>query len=269
VAGLSLIKLFVGSEGTLAVVTRAVLRLVPMQAPVSTLVASFPTLSAAADAVVAISRTLRPSMLELMDRASINPVEDYLSMGLDRAAGALLVAQSDAGAGAPAEIEAMQLACAAAGAVEVYATADPVEGEAFAVARRSAFPAIEKRGSLLLEDVGVSIPQLPALLAGIERIAARNAVEIPTVAHAGDGNTHPLVVYDAGDPESVARANVAFGEIMELALELGGTITCEHGVGRLKKAYLPDQLGPDVMALTRRIKDALDPLGILNPGAVL
>ncbi|HJP99995.1 MAG TPA: FAD-linked oxidase C-terminal domain-containing protein [Jatrophihabitans sp.] len=269
VAGLSLIKLFVGSEGTLAVVTRAVLRLVPMQAPVSTLVASFGTLGAAAEAVVAISRSLRPSMLELMDRASINAVEDYLSMGLDRSAGALLVAQSDAGAGAPAEIEAMQVACAAAGAAEVYATDDPVEGEAFAVARRSAFPAIEKRGSLLLEDVGVSIPQLPALLAGIERIAERNAVEIPTVAHAGDGNTHPLVVYDASDPDSVARANVAFGEIMVLALELGGTITGEHGVGRLKKAYLPDQLGPDVMALSRRIKDALDPLGILNPGAVL
>jgi glycolate dehydrogenase FAD-linked subunit len=269
VAGLSLIKLFVGSEGTLAVVTRAVLRLVPMQAPVSTLVASFRTLGAAAEAVVAISRSLRPSMLELMDRTSINAVEDYLSMGLDRSAGALLVAQSDAGAGAPAEIEAMQVACTSAGAAEVYATDDPVEGEAFAVARRSAFPAIEKRGSLLLEDVGVSIPQLPALLAGIERIAERNAVEIPTVAHAGDGNTHPLVVYDASDPDSVARANVAFGEIMVLALELGGTITGEHGVGRLKKAYLPDQLGPDVMALSRRIKDALDPLGILNPGAVL
>jgi glycolate oxidase len=269
VAGLSLIKLFVGSEGTLAIVTRAVLRLVPAQAPVSTLVAGFPTLTAAAEAVVAISRTLRPSMLELMDRASINAVEDFVSMGLDRAAGALLVAQSDAGAGAPAELAAMELACTAAGASEVYATADPVEGEAFAAARRSAFPAIEKRGSLMLEDVGVAVPQLPALLAGIEQIAARNGVEIPTVAHAGDGNTHPIVVYDAADPESVAHAKVAFGEIMRLALTLGGTITGEHGVGRLKKAYLPEQLGPDVLALSQRIKDALDPLGILNPGAVL
>jgi glycolate oxidase len=269
VAGLSLIKLFVGSEGTLAIVTRAVLRLVPMQPPVSTLVASFASLTAAAEAVVAISRTLRPAMLELMDRASINAVEDYVSMGLDRSAGALLVAQSDAGAAAPAELEAIQDACLAAGATEVYATADPIEGEAFAAARRSAFPAIEKRGSLMLEDVGVSVPQLPLLLAGIERIAARNAVEIPTVAHAGDGNTHPIVVYDAADPGSVARARIAFGEIMALAIELGGTITGEHGVGRLKKAYLPDQLGPEVMALTRRIKDALDPLGILNPGAVL
>jgi glycolate oxidase len=270
VAGLSLVKLFVGSEGTLAIVTRAILRLVPAQPPASTLVASFGSLSAAAEAVVAISRTLRPAMLELMDRASINAVEDYLSMGLDREAGALLVAQSDAaGAGAAAEIESMRLACQGAGAGEVFATDDPAEGEAFAVARRTAFPAIEKRGSLMLEDVGVAVPKLPALLAGVEQIAARNRVEIPTVAHAGDGNTHPIVVYDAADPDSVARARVAFGEIMTLAIELGGTITGEHGVGRLKRGYLPAQLGPDVMALSQRIKDALDPLGILNPGAVL
>ncbi|MEO6700032.1 MAG: FAD-linked oxidase C-terminal domain-containing protein [Jatrophihabitantaceae bacterium] len=270
VAGLSLIKLFVGSEGTLAIVTRAILRLVPAQSPASTLVASFETLTAAAEAVVAISRTLRPAMLELMDRASINAVEDYLTMGLDRTAGALLVAQSDvAGAGSSVEIEAMRLACQSAGASEVFTTDDPAEGESFAVARRAAFPAIEKRGSLMLEDVGVSVPKLPALLAGVEQIATRNRVEIPTVAHAGDGNTHPIVVYDATDPDSVARARVAFTEIMALAIELGGTITGEHGVGRLKKAHLPDQLGEDVMALSRRIKDALDPLGILNPGAVL
>ncbi|MGI8665533.1 MAG: FAD-binding oxidoreductase [Jatrophihabitans sp.] len=270
VAGLSLIKLFVGSEGTLAVVTRAILRLVPAQLPPSTLVASFATLTAAAEAVVAITRRLRPAMLELMDRASINAVEDFVSMGLDRQAGALLVAQSDAGGtGGAAEIAVMAGHCQDAGCVEVFTTDDPVEGEGFAAARRAAFPAIEKRGSMMLEDVGVAVPLLPQLLTGIERIAARNQVEIPTVAHAGDGNTHPIVVYDATDPDSVRRARTAFGEIMSLALDLGGTITGEHGVGRLKMAQLPDQLGPDVMALTRRIKDALDPLGILNPGAIL
>jgi glycolate oxidase len=266
VAGLSLIKLFVGSEGTLGVVTRAILRLVPAQQPPSTLVASFATVSAAAEAVVQVSRRLRPAMLELMDRTSINAVEDYLSMGLDRTAGALLVAQSDAGAGAAAEIAAIAEACADAS--EVFSTDDPAEGEAFAVARRAAFPAIERRGSLMLEDVGVAVPRLPQLLAGISEIARRNDVEIPTVAHAGDGNTHPIIVYDAADPASTERAATAFGEIMALAISLEGTITGEHGVGRLKKAYLPDQLGADVMALSRRIKTALDPLGILNPGAV-
>jgi glycolate oxidase len=270
VAGLSLTKLFVGSEGTLGIVTRAVLRLVPAQKSPSTVVASFPSVAAAAEAVVAISRQLRPAMLELMDGASINAVEDHLSMGLDRSAGALLLAQSDAGgASSHEEIEIIADLFRKHGSTEVFSTDDPAEGEAFAVARRAAFPAIEKRGSLLLEDVGVSIPLLPQLLTGIEAIARDNRIEIPTVAHAGDGNTHPLIVYNAEDEDSVARAHKAFTEIMALAISLGGTITGEHGVGRLKKAQLPDQLGPEVMALSHRIKNALDPLGILNPGAML
>jgi glycolate oxidase len=163
----------------------------------------------------------------------------------------------------------MEKACHNCGAGEVFTTADPDEGEAFAAARRAAFPALERLGSLLLEDVGVALPQLPALVDGIEKISEANAVTIAVVAHAGDGNTHPLVVYNAADPEETSRAYTAFGAVMDLALELGGTITGEHGVGRLKKAWLPTYLGDDVMALTRRIKDALDPHGILNPGAVL
>jgi glycolate oxidase len=270
VAGLSLLKLFVGSEGTLGVITRAILRLIPAQPPRSTLVATFPDVQAAADSVVAIGATIRASMMELMDQASINAVEDYRSMGLDRDAGALLLAQSDApGAARAAEIAAMEAACRAGGALEVFLTDDPEEGELFVAARRAAFPAIEARGSILLEDVGAPVPKLPELLAGIAAIAARNAVEIPVVAHAGDGNTHPIVVYDPKDPTSRERAYVAFDEIMHLAITLGGTITGEHGVGRTKKGALPDQLGPDVMALTRRIKAALDPDGILNPGAIL
>ncbi len=270
VAGLSLLKLFVGSEGTLGVVTRAVLRLVPAQAARSTLVASFPTVDAAARAVVAVRRTMRPSMLELMDRASINAVEDHRSMGLDRSAGALLVAQSDApGAARSDETELMRAACESAGATEVFVTDDAAEGELFVEARRMAFPAIEARGSLLLEDVGVPVPMLPRLLAAIADVAAAYDVEIPVVAHAGDGNTHPIIVYDPADPDAEKRARVAFAEVMAAAIALGGTITGEHGVGRTKKQALPDQLGPDVMALSRRVKAALDPDGILNPGAVL
>jgi glycolate oxidase len=270
VAGLSLLKLFVGSEGTLGVITGAILRLIPAQPPRSTLVATFPNVRAAADSVVAIGATIRASMMELMDQASINAVEDYRSMGLDRDAGALLLAQSDApGAARAAEIAAMEAACRTGGALEVFLTDDPEEGELFVAARRAAFPAIEARGSILLEDVGGPVPKLPELLAGIAAIAERNAVEIPVVAHAGDGNTHPIVVYDPKDPSSRERAYAAFDQIMRLAIALGGTITGEHGVGRAKKAALPDQLGPDVMALTRRIKAALDPGGILNPGAIL
>jgi glycolate oxidase len=270
VAGLSLVKLFVGSEGTLGIVTRAILRLIPAQPVRSTLVASFPSVQAAADTVVAIGGTLRASMLELMDQASINAVEDYKPMGLDRKAGALLIAQSDApGAACAAELVAMEACCLTNGASEVFVTDDPDEGEMFVAARRAAFPAIEARGSILLEDVGVPVPLLPELLAGIAAIAERYAVEIPTVAHAGDGNTHPIVVFNAADEASQTRAHQAFGEIMSTAIALGGTITGEHGVGRTKKSALPDQLGPDVMTLSRTIKNALDPRGILNPGAVL
>jgi glycolate oxidase len=270
VAGLSLLKLFVGSEGTLGIVTRALLRLIPAQGARSTLVATFPTVDAAARAVVEVGRTLRPSMMELMDNASVNAVEDYKPMGLDRSAGALLVAQSDAPASArSAETEVMRTACEASGASEVFVTDDPAEGEMFVQARRIAFPAIEARGSLLLEDVGAPVPLLPDLLAAVAEVATKYDVEIPVVAHAGDGNTHPIIVFDPTDEEAETRAREAFGEVMRAAIALGGTITGEHGVGRTKKAALPDQLGPDVMALSRRVKDALDPEGILNPGAVL
>jgi glycolate oxidase len=151
----------------------------------------------------------------------------------------------------------------------VFSTSDPDEGEAFTAARRAAFPAMERVGSLLLEDVGVPVPKLPALVHGIREIAAARETHIVLVAHAGDGNTHPIIAYPAGDPAAEARARRAFGEVMDLAIGLGGTITGEHGVGRLKAPWLAAQLGPDVMALTQRIKDALDPDGILNPGVVL
>ncbi len=270
VAGLSLLKLFVGSEGTLGIVTRAILRLVPAQQARATLVATFASVDDAARAVVDVRRTLRPSMLELMDRASVNAVEDHRAMGLDRACGALLVAQSDApGEARSIEIAAIRTACELHGATELFDTEDPEEGEQFVEARRQAFPAIEARGALLLEDVGVPVPLLPRLLEAIAAVAASYEVEIPVVAHAGDGNTHPIIVYDPTDPGSEKRAREAFAEVMRAAIDLGGTITGEHGVGRTKKAALPDQLGPDVMALNRRVKEALDPDGILNPGAVL
>ena len=270
VAGLSLIKLFVGSEGTLGIVTRAILRLVPAQSTRSTLVATFASVHAAARAVVTMRSTMRPCLCELMDRASINAVEDYRPMGLDRTAGALLLTQSDApGEARGLEMSAMEAACLTAGATECFVTDDPDEGELFVAARRASFPALERRGALLLEDVGVPIPLLPDLLDAIGAVAARWDIEIPVVAHAGDGNTHPNIVYDAADPDSERRARAAFGDVMAAAIALGGTITGEHGVGKAKAVALPDQLGPDVMALTRKIKDALDPDGILNPGAIL
>ncbi len=269
VAGLSLTKLFVGSEGALGVITEVVLRLIPAQQPRSTLVASFASLDGATDTVVDITRRMRPSMLELMDHATINAVEDHTKMGLDRDAAAMLVIQTDEPAAhAKLELEQITGICESHQA-EVFATDDAEEGEQFVAARRMAIPAIEKQGPLLLEDVGVPLPRLGELVRGIEAIAQKREVPIAVIAHAGDGNTHPLIVTDPSDDHAMAQAQEAYGEVMRLAIDLGGTITGEHGVGRLKRPWLEDYLGPDVLALNQKIKDALDPQGILNPGAVI
>ena len=270
VAGLSLTKLFVGSEGTLGVVTEVTLRLLPPQHAAATVVASFDSVEAAVGSVVAITGKIRPSMLEFMDGVAINAVEDKLRMGLDRNAAAMMVAASDdRGPAGAQDAEFMAQVFTDAGATECFSTDDPVEGEAFVVARRLAIPAVEAKGSLLLEDVGVPVPKLADLVGGVAKIAADAGLMISVIAHAGDGNTHPLIVYDASDAAMTARAHKAFGDIMDLAIALGGTITGEHGVGRLKKPWLAGQLGPEVMELNRRIKAALDPDGILNPGAVI
>jgi FAD/FMN-containing dehydrogenase len=181
----------------------------------------------------------------------------------------MVAASDDRGPAGSEDAEFMAKVFTDAGATEVFSTSDPDEGEAFVVARRFAIPAVEAKGSLLLEDVGVPLPALADLVSGVEKIAEQHQLLISVIAHAGDGNTHPLIVFDPSDHAEAERAQTAFGEIMDLAIGLGGTITGEHGVGRLKAPWLPAQLGPDVMALTRRIKDALDPDGILNPGVIL
>ncbi|WP_375483076.1 FAD-binding oxidoreductase [uncultured Jatrophihabitans sp.] len=267
VAGLSLHKLFVGSEGTLGIITKVTLRLLPAAPPAHTLATWFATTEDATAAILDITSQIRPSMLEYMDRASINAVEDHLHMGLDRDAAALLVARTDSGD--PREIAVITEACERHHATEVLSTDDEQEGELFVAARRAAIPAVERHGRLLLEDVGVPLPRLPDLVAGIEQIALARELTIALIAHAGDGNTHPLIVFDPSKAEMAARAQLAFGEIMDLAIALGGTITGEHGVGRMKQPWLESQVGPDVLDVIRRVKDALDPQHILNPGAIL
>lgn len=269
VAGLSLTKLFVGSEGTLGIITEVTLRLLPAQRPAATLVATFPTLSDATRTVIDITRVMRPSMLEFMDSVCINAVEDLTKMGLDRSAAGMLIVQSDEpGQHAASDIARMQELCEQNNAAEVYATDDPEEGEAFVMARRMVLPATEKLGAFLLEDVGVPVARLGELVLGIAEISRTYDVTIPVVAHAGDGNTHPQILLDPTDTAQQERAREAFGAIMALAISLGGTITGEHGVGRLKRPWLTGYLGDDAMALNQRIKTALDPLNILNPGAV-
>ena len=269
VAGLSVTKLFVGSEGTLGVITEVTLRLLPAQHPAATLVATFPTLADATQTVIDITQVMRPSMLEFMDSVCINAVEDLTKMGLDRSAAAMLIIQSDEpGQFAAHEIRRIHELCDQNHATEVYSTDDPEEGDAFVMARRMVLPAVEKLGAFLLEDVGVPVSKLRDLVLGIDAISRTHDVMIPVVAHAGDGNTHPQIILDPTDTAQQERAHKAFDAIMKLAISLGGTITGEHGVGRLKLPWLPEYLGEDAMALNQRIKAALDPDNILNPGSM-
>jgi glycolate oxidase len=270
VAGYDLTRLFVGSEGTLGVITEATLRLRPRPPQATTLVASFPTLSAAGAAVTEIMATTRPSLLELMDRTTVRAVEAYRPMGLDAQAAALLLARSDTGGDqGVAECSRMAAVCEAAGATFLAQSAEEAEGELLLGARRLALPALEWQGSTLLDDVGVPLARITELLAAVERIAEQHAVLIGTFGHAGDGNMHPTIVFDRNDPDAVSRAQLAFDDILRVVDELGGTITGEHGVGLLKRPYLARQLGPQAMRLHLAIKSALDPLGILNPGKLV
>jgi glycolate oxidase len=268
VTGYDLAGLMCGSEGTLGIVTEATFRLLPLPPPAYTLAASFPTLDAAGAAVVQLCRRHRPSTLELMDRTTIAAVEALEPMDLDLDAEAMLFARSDAGrVEGREEIEAMQRACEQAGADLVVTTDEEAEGRLLMAARRLAYPALERQGTTLLDDVAVPIPAIPALLRGVEAIAAEHEVLIGTFGHAGDGNMHPTLVYDASDPADVARARRGFDAILALALALGGTVTGEHGVGMLKRGAAARELAA-TLHLQRAIKDGFDPAGIMNPGKV-
>jgi glycolate oxidase len=268
VAGYNLLGLFVGSEGTLGVVTRATLRLRPLPPPPATLVASFPKLEAGGRAVSAIVRSSTMSCVEIMDGDAVRAVESHRPMGLDPTVECLLVAQSDSASGL-LDVEKAERICQEHGADFTAVTEDRAEGEVFMAARRAAIPALFESGRLLVEDIGVPLSRIADLLLEVRRIAEETRTRIATVGHAGDGNFHPLICYDPDDAEATRRAEQAFEDIMRAALALGGTITGEHGIGTLKKSVFLDQVHPVEYELSLAVKRLLDPLGILNPGVVL
>jgi glycolate oxidase len=270
VAGYDLTGLFVGSEGTLGVVTEATLRLRPVPPPPATLVAFFGELKSAGTAIAEITSGVVPSVLELMDRETVRAVDEWKHMDLDLDAAAMLIGRSDAGGEQAAnQIDRMARACSSAGATLVARSSDPMEADLLMNARRLALPALERKGTILLDDVAVPIGRITELFEAIERIAADRDVVIGTFGHAGDGNMHPTLVYDHRDPGHVARARGAFQEILRAAVGLGGTITGEHGVGVLKRPWLMEEIGHEGLRVHATVKRALDPEGILNPGKVL
>ncbi|MFN2538374.1 MAG: FAD-binding oxidoreductase [Mycobacteriales bacterium] len=272
VAGYDLAGLMVGSEGTLGIVTQVTLRLRPaLVGTPRTVVGAFHSLIDAGRAVAAVTKAgLIPSVLELLDRACLEAVEEWKHLGLEGNANALLLARVDTpGDAGDAEAHAVVAAFESADAMWAAQSTDDEEAEALFQARRLAYPALERLGPVLTEDVCVPRSKLPHMLAQVEAIGASNDVRICTIAHAGDGNLHPLILTPVGDEPARMRAQVAFEQLLDAAIALGGTVTGEHGVGLLKKGGMERELDPNALAQMRAIKATLDPLGLFNPGKVL
>ncbi len=267
VAGLDLTSLVVGSEGTLGVVTGASLGLTRSQPGHATIVAYFADVADAGRAVVAcVDRAQPPTLLEIMDQTTIRAVEEWQSMDLDTSAAALLLVQVPTDGLVESEVADLTRICEETGATQTFGSTDPTEAEMLLHARRVAFEALERRGVPLLEDVAVNVSRLPELIEQIQAISARHAITIATFGHAGDGNLHPIVLIEDQDPETRIRARGAFEAILDATLELGGTISAEHGIGLLKLPFLEAELGGRALDLMAGVKQVFDPLSIMNPG---
>jgi glycolate oxidase len=270
VAGYDLTRLLVGSEGTLGVLTEITVALRPAPEAALTIAAVFDSAPAALRAVARIMASgVGPSLLEFLDRTTLQAITGYRDMGLPRDAGALLLAQSDRGPRAAEDVAVMAEICRGLGALDVAQASDAAESAMLLEARRLVGPALDRLGVTLVDDVAVPRERLAELLVGTEAIAAEQGVLVACPGHVGDGNMHPTVVFERGDPGAEARAVAAFEAIMALGLSLGGTITGEHGVGLLKREWLRRELGEVGSRLHRELKAVFDPQGILNPGKVL
>jgi glycolate oxidase len=269
VAGYSMRDLFIGSEGTLGVITKVLLKLIPKPQTKKTMVATYAKMDAAAETVSAIiAAQIIPCTMEFLDRTTIHCVEDYAKIGLPLDCEALLLMETD---GHPAvvaeEAAAMERIAREHGCIEVRVAKDEAEANKLASARRSAFSALARVApTTILEDATVPRSELAHMIRFVEQVAKKHRLKIGTFGHMGDGNLHPTFLTDERNKEEMHRVEEAFVEIFDEAIRLGGTITGEHGIGVAKKSFLPKFAGDAQMRLMRELRHVLDPNGILNPG---
>lgn len=272
VAGYDLTRLLVGSEGTLAIITEATLKLLPKPEDRRVMTAFFPTMEKAAETVAAIiAARIIPCTMEFMDQGTIRVVEDYARLGLHIDAGAMLILEQD---GPPSvverDIKKIEEICQLHDATLIQVAHTNEEADQLLSARRSALSALARATpTTILEDATVPRAAIPEMVKQIEKISQKYGIRICTFGHAGDGNLHPTCMTDVRNKEEMKRVEKAFAEIFQAALELGGTITGEHGVGLAKAPYLNWQFSEAGIALMKRIKNAFDPNHILNPGKLM
>jgi glycolate oxidase len=271
VAGYSLKDLFIGSEGTLGIITEVLLKLLPRPTARKTMLAMYDSMEAAASTVSAIiAARIIPCTLEFLDRMTLKCVEDYAKIGLPTDVDALLLMETDGHPAAVADEAARMLEIAKAnGAREVKMAADEAEGARLAAARRNAFSALARiKPTTILEDVTVPRSELAGMVKFINATAAKHRLMIGTFGHMGDGNLHPTFLTNEKDADEMHRVEEALAEIVTETIRLGGTVTGEHGVGLAKKAFMKQQFGAASFDLLLKVKRALDPERILNPGKI-
>jgi len=271
VAGYAFKDLLVGSEGTLGIITEITVKLIPPPKDKRTILAYFNDIRTAGEAVSKIiAAKIIPSTMEIMDKATINCVEDYVKIGLPRQMAALLLIEVD---GHPAMVEeeaqGVQAILAQVKAAEVHVAKSTEEANNLAAARRTALSALARVSpTTLLEDATVPRSRLAETFAEIERLTLKYGLKVGTFGHAGDGNLHPTVLCDERDADEMKRAHAFYDDLYDKVLAWGGTVSGEHGIGLAKKEYLARQIGAGGVRVMKRIKDAFDPRGLLNPGKI-
>lgn len=271
VAGYSIKDLIIGSEGTLGIITKVLIKLIPKPQSKSTMVATFNQMDTAAQAVSnIIASQIIPCTLEFLDRTTIHCVEDYAKIGLPLDCESLLLMETD---GHPAvvkeESEKMAAICKELGCKEIRIAANDEEAEKLASARRTAFSALARMApTTILEDATVPRSHLAEMIRFVNEIAEKYKLKIGTFGHMGDGNLHPTFLTDERNKEEMERVHRAFTEIFDKAISMGGTITGEHGIGLAKKEFLPEFAGEPQMALLRSVRKSMDPNNTLNPGKI-